>query len=99
MRISTAQINYDSASGLDVKQRIAQKQREWDEGRLVDVNANMLLDWCTSGRLLMKAGDPPRGTIVCTLNPVTIVNGEKMTTMLHNAAAAGNVEVLRVLLR
>ena len=36
--------------------------------------------------------------IMFTRNPVDVIDGDKYTMLSHNAAAAGNLSVLRVLL-
>jgi hypothetical protein len=59
-------------------------------------NARRLRDWFLSGRLQLSSR-----ALVCTADPLSIASAPteaSQTLMLHNAAAAGNVAVLRVLL-
>lgn len=72
---------------------------EWDEGILVNANAQRLREWCLTGQLVLP---PPRGAVVCTLDPLTLASEPTSTLtdgMLHNAAAGGNVAVMSVLLQ
>ena len=62
-----------------------------------NAHAQKLREWHVTRRLVIH---PSRGTtaIVCTIDALTLVSDTTQTLMIHNAVAAGNVSVLRVLI-
>ena len=67
------------------------------EDEVSTVNSERLRAWLQSGRLQLGTGSNTTA-LLFTRSVLEVVDGDRLTLLSHNAAAGGNLSVLRVLL-